>query len=147
MGRGEDHRLWVAVWLCGMTMLVADVVALYAVGLWQSAAAKGPTEAAGGTAFRILALPWILYLLAGALLAVADALHLMRSWSLPNPEWVVFLGGWLLIGLAVDFFFGLRAWRAMQSKFREVAATAVRPRGWGQLLGRLVGSGGRQAER
>ncbi|MCU0787740.1 MAG: ABC transporter permease [Verrucomicrobia bacterium] len=134
----EEKQLWVAVWLCGMGMLVADAVALYAVGLWQSAAAKGPAEAAGGTAFRVLALPWILYLMAGALLAVADVLGLRVEF--PSPEWAVLVGGWLLIGLIVDLYFGLRAWRAVQSSFRETAATTPRSRGLGRFWGRLFGS-------
>lgn len=132
---GVDDRLsWVLVWLCGMTMLVADLVALYAVGLWQSAVAKGPAEAAGGTALRILALPWVLFMVVGAGVAVADSMGSFRG-----VGWGFWLGSWTVIGLGVDLFFGLRAWHAVHTRFREVAASRVGARGWGHALGRLFG--------
>jgi len=136
---GMDARiLWDSVWACGMAMLIIDLAALYTVGLWQSAVAKGPAEAAGGTAFRILALPWILYMLLGAAVAVVEGL----GWSrwLPDLGWMFWLGGWTLIGFAVDLFFGLRAWKAVHTRFREVASRQAPARGWGYALGRLVGS-------
>jgi len=137
VGRGDDRVAWIAVWICGMSMLVADLLALYAVGLWQSAVAKGPAQAAGGAVFRILALPWILYMLLGAVVAVADGLGILPA--LPMDDWVFWLVSWVLIGFAVDLFFGVRAWKAFHSRFREVASRRTSAAGWGAALGRLVG--------
>jgi hypothetical protein len=137
VGGSDDRLVWIAVWVCGMAMLIADLVALYAVGLWQSAVAKAPAKAAGGTAFRILALPWIIFMLLGAAVVVADGLRIMRK--VPGPDWVFWLGSWLFIGFALDLIFGLRAWTAVQSRFREVASQRVLAGGWGHALGRLFG--------
>jgi hypothetical protein len=132
----EDRVVWVAVGLCGMTMLVADLLAVYAVGMWQSAVAKGPAEAAGATAVRILALPWILYMLLGAAVMVADSAGMS---AVPDPEWLFWLGSWMMIGLGVDLVFGWRAWRAIHARFREAASQRPEPSGWGHALGRLFG--------
>lgn len=137
MSSNHTRVLWIAMWVCGMTMLVADVITMYALGLWQSAVARGPTQAAGATAFRILALPWLLYLALGSLWAVAGSLGYLPR--VPRPEWVFWLGSWMLIALAVDLFFGLRAWRGIQSRFREVASRQGAAPGWGAALGRLFG--------
>jgi hypothetical protein len=134
VGGREDRVAWCAVWLCCLTMLIADLLTIPTVGLWQSAVARGPAEAAGATAFRILALPWILYMLLGAMVAVADGLGILRN--LPNLEWVFWLGGWVFLGFLVNLFFGLRSWRAIHSRFREVASQRG-GRGWGHALGRL----------
>jgi hypothetical protein len=128
---------WVTVWLFGMAMLPADLWALYAVGLWQSAVAKAPAQAAGGSAFRILALPWLLYMGLAAMVAMAEALGILRM--LPNAGWFFWLASWGVIGFGVDALYGWRSWRAVQSQFRE-AASRQRPEGaWGASLGRFYG--------
>ena len=136
-GRGDDQVVWVGVWVCGMVMLVTDVMALYAVGLWQSAVAKGPANAARATAFRILALPWILYMLLGAALVVADRLGVLSG--LEHTNWVFWLGSWTVIGFGVDWVFGWRSWKSVQSRFRKAASQRVTARGWAYPLGRLFG--------
>jgi len=136
MGGGEDRTVWLAIWICGMMVLVADGLAIHVVGLWQSSVAKGPAEAAGGTGFRILALPWILFMLLGAAVAVADGLGLMRN--VPDPEWGFWLLSWLLLCLGVDVWFGIRSWNFVQSKFREAASRRGGP-GWAGALGRWFG--------
>jgi hypothetical protein len=137
LDRGDHQVVWVGVWVCGMAMLVADVLALYAVGLWQSAVAKGPANAAGATAFRILVLPWILYMLLGAALVVADMLGVDSG--LDDTNWVFWLGSWTVIGFGVDWVFGWRSWKSVQSRFRKAASQRVTARGWAYLLGRLFG--------
>jgi ABC-type transport system involved in multi-copper enzyme maturation permease subunit len=132
-----DDFVWGCVWLCGMTVLVADLLALYAVGLWQSAVAKGPAEAAGSTALRILVLPWLLFMLLGAGVSVADAINVRGASDL---DWGFWLGSWTLIGLGVDLLFGWWSWRAVQTRFREVAASRAGARGWGDFFRRLAGS-------
>jgi hypothetical protein len=135
VGHGEDRLTWLAVWLCGMMMLLADLAALYAVGLWQSAVAKAPAQAAGAAAFRILALPWILYMLLLAAMAVVDGLNLVRG--LPNPSWVFWLLSWVCIGCGVNLVFGVKAWHDIHTRFRQVAAQPSMDGGWGGRLGRL----------
>lgn len=139
----ESSTMWVAVWLSGMVVLLSDLLALYAVGLWQSVAARGPAEAAGGTGFRILALPWILFGALGAGLAVADVLRV--DLPMVNEEFF-WLGAWLAIALGVDVWFGLRSWHRYQRDFRTRAADRWRRRTlWSWLRARGPSGGGTRA--
>jgi hypothetical protein len=132
----DDRRVWIVIWISGLCMLMADVAALHIVGLWHSAVAKGPTEAAGATAFRILALPWILYMLLGAAVALTDGLGIFRGLNL---GWEFWLASYVVLGFGVDLLFGLKARNAMRTHFREMAAQRMAPRGWGAVLGRMFG--------
>jgi hypothetical protein len=139
LGGGDDRAMWAMVWMSGIAVLFGDMLALYAVGLWQSVAARGPAEAAGGTAFRILALPWILFGVLGAAAAVAEALRMFPSGL---GEGYVWLAAWLFIALGVDAWFGLSSWRRFHRDFRERAADRWRRRGfwsWLGMRGRMPG--------
>jgi ABC-type transport system involved in multi-copper enzyme maturation permease subunit len=49
----DDRLFWFALWTAGMLMLLADLAALYWVGMWQGLTAKNPLRAAGGSLTRI----------------------------------------------------------------------------------------------
>jgi hypothetical protein len=110
---------WVLLWLGGLAVLVMDLWAMFYVGLWQALTSRSSNRANTATLARILALPWILY-----------AVFLMFIWVValasrggPNLGEEFFIGVWIVISLAVDLFFGLRAKTFLQTRFRD-AATA-----------------------
>jgi hypothetical protein len=126
----EDRAFWALFWIGGMVMLVADLAALYWVGMWRALTARNPTRAAAGSLSRILVLPWIV--LALGTLAVS------LTWSEPEviPLQKLFLGAWVLVGLAADFGFGACARHNLLTEFRLVAAQRYEARRgfWKRLL-------------
>ena len=115
-----------------MLMLVADLAALYWVGMWKALTAKNPTRAAAGNLGRILVLPWVVLAL--------SALVVSLVWRNPEnaPLQKVFLGLWIGAGLAADLGFGAWARYKLLTEFR-VAATRryeARPGFWRWLLRR-----------
>jgi len=128
----EDRTLWVLFWGAGMVMLVADLAALYWVGMWQGLTARNPTRAASQNLGRILLLPW----LGLALAALAAALLWPNSEN--GPVLKFFLGLWFGLGLAVDFAFGAWARHRLLTEFRLAATRRYEqmPGFWKRLLGR-----------
>ena len=126
----EDRSFWVLSWTAGMVMLVADLAALYWVGMWKALTAKNPTRAAACNLRRILVLPWVVLAL-GAL---------VTSLTWPNvenePLQKFFLGAWLGVGLAADLGFGAWARYRLLSEFRLAATRRyeARPGFWKRLL-------------
>jgi ABC-type transport system involved in multi-copper enzyme maturation permease subunit len=114
----EERVFWFALWTAGMLMLVADLVALYWVGMWQGLTAKNPLRAAGGGLFRVLALPWIGY---GFVLLLIILRDLQGSSSQTAPGWKFFLGLWFGLGLGVDIAFGAWARQKLLTEFRLAA--------------------------
>ena len=49
------------IWLGGMFMLVADLVALSWVGMWRALVARSHNLATISTLVRVLVLPWLLF--------------------------------------------------------------------------------------
>jgi ABC-type transport system involved in multi-copper enzyme maturation permease subunit len=111
----EDRSFWVLCWTGAMVMLVADLAALYWVGMWKALTAKNPTRAVAGNLVRILLLPWIVVAL-GAL---------VTSLVWPNPEDAplqkAFLGLWFAVGVATDLGFGAWARYKLLTEFRLAA--------------------------
>ncbi|MGH7972682.1 MAG: ABC transporter permease, partial [Limisphaerales bacterium] len=56
-----DRASSISLWLSGMFMLVADLAALYWVGMWQGLTARNVGRATTGSLLRILVLPWIAF--------------------------------------------------------------------------------------
>ncbi len=109
-----DAGFWQTVWLAGLLMLIADLAALYWVGMWQALVARHPNRATGGTISRVLVLPWLVFFLVCLLLPLA------RN-QLGEPEKFL-LGLWLALGLAADAGFGIWARYKLLSEFRLIAA-------------------------
>ena len=112
----EAADFWISLWTAGIVMLVADLIALYWVGLWQGLVAKSPGRAAMATQARILILPWIAYALAMLLVGHAHPSLVggYNGWWLP-------LGLWLGIGLATDVLFAMHAKEKLLTEFRLAA--------------------------
>jgi hypothetical protein len=114
----EERGFWLSLWIGGMLMLLADLVALYSIGLWQGLTARNPLRALGGTLARVLVVPWIAY--AAVLLLMVLAQLGGRSYH-PNPTWQFFLGLWFGLGIAADLLFGIWSWQKLLTEFRLAA--------------------------
>jgi Regulator of chromosome condensation (RCC1) repeat len=113
-----------AIWLAGMFMLVADLLALSWVAMWRALVARTHNLATISTVVRVLGLPWLLF---GAVVGFGKgwySLALGEDWS---PSWQFRLALWLGFGLAVDFVFGLTAWWQLRTRFRELALRRFNP--------------------
>ena len=133
----EDHLSWVLFWLALMIMLLADLVALYWVGLWQGLTARNPQRAAGATVARILVFPWL----------VIAAIMLLLSllwWAGAGPTGLgekSFLGLWFVVGLGTDLVFAASARHKLLTQFRLAASRKYisEPGGfWKRLLAKEV---------
>jgi len=111
--------------------LVADMVALYWVGMWLGVAARNPKRAFTDTVGRILALPWVAWALFMTFVALFSIRHQFEA------GWKAVLGMYFILGVATDIGFGLWARQNMISQFRVVATQRYQSRGsfWKRLFG------------
>jgi ABC-type transport system involved in cytochrome c biogenesis permease component len=132
VGAVDDRQLCASFWLAAMLMLVADLTALYWVGMWQGLTARNPNRATSANLIRVLLLPW-----AGMAL-VFLAVTVGALTGAREPSWKFFLGWWVALGLAADIGFGAWARQRLLSEFREAAEQryASRPGLWKRLAGR-----------
>lgn len=112
----SERTFWGWLYLAGMLSLVADLVALYWIGMWRGLTARNPLRAVMGTVARILVLPWLGLGLASLIVAIAAAV-----WQC-EPQFVLFVFLWLAFGLAVDLGFGAWARHKLLAEFRLAAA-------------------------
>lgn len=129
---GGDRPAWVSFWIAGMFMLVADLVALYWVGMWMGLAAKNPKRALSDTVGRVLAVPWVGFAVFMTLMAVISIRGNV------GPDWKTFLGVWFALGLVADCGFGAWARHKLLTEFREMATRRYERRAslWRRLFGR-----------
>ena len=127
-----DRLIWLSWWSAGLIAVVADLVALYWVGMWMGLASPGPKRAYVDTIGRVLALPWVVFALFLAFMALVS----VRGSS--PPGWKFFLGCWFGLGLAVDLGFGLWARKKLLTEFRESATLRFQKRAawWQRLFGK-----------
>jgi ABC-type Na+ efflux pump permease subunit len=121
-----------AWWAAFMILLVADILALSAVGMWVSLTAKNPNRATGTTVVRVMIIPLAVSI--GILIAVT-VFNLASSGS--GPTWKFFLAVYFVPGIVADVVFGLGAWRRLNADFRLVAVQRFTPAGslWKLLFG------------
>jgi ABC-type Na+ efflux pump permease subunit len=113
----ESLPMYFCWWVGVMIMLVADLLALSAVGMWVGLTAKNPNRATGITVARILVLPvalGIVIFTVGMLVA-----YQISSNFEPGVKFTLVL--WFGLGIIADAVFGLTAWRKLKTRFREVA--------------------------
>jgi hypothetical protein len=121
--RSPDWQTLV-IWLAGMFMLVADLLALSWVAMWRALVARSHNLATISTLVRVLALPWLLF---GAVVGVGKAWYgLALGFDWP-PSWQFLLALWLGFGLAADLVFGLTAWWQLRTRFRQLALRRFNP--------------------
>jgi len=130
-GRSSYDTPRICMWLAAMILLVADMVALYWVGMWLGVAARNPKRAFTDTVGRILALPWVAWALFMTFVALFSIRHQFEA------GWKAVLGMYFILGVATDIGFGLWARQNMISQFRVVATQRYQSRGsfWKRLFG------------
>jgi hypothetical protein len=130
----DERRDWIFFWCAVMAMLVADLIALYWVGMWQGLTAKNPTRAASKSFTLVLVLPWVAF----ALASLVIGLFTLNSNNAPGMKF--FVGLWFGLGLATDIWFGAWARHKLLTDFRAAAARRYAAgRGfWKRLLGRTT---------
>jgi ABC-type transport system involved in cytochrome c biogenesis permease component len=98
--------------------LVADLIALSWVGMWQGLIRRKPNRAALMALARILVLPPVISVVVICLMAIN-----------PPPTWggmfATCLSCWILIGLGANIFFGMEAANKLMGQFRAVVSEGV----------------------
>ena len=116
---GRHDSDLIVVWIAGMVILVADIVALAWVGMWRGLNSRRPNRAAAAALVRVLVLPWMIFLLLITLGAWSDAFgRRMAHW---DGKSAVYL--WAAIALIVNASFAIPARRRLLGEFRTVATT------------------------
>src|SRR5207253_5969260 len=87
-GSEEERGVWRLFWIGGMIMLVADLLALCWVGMWQALIARNPHRAASAGVSRILILPPVVW----ALIVLLSILSSMNGGDAPGGKF--YLGLW-----------------------------------------------------
>ncbi|HZQ48617.1 MAG TPA: hypothetical protein VFC07_16485, partial [Verrucomicrobiae bacterium] len=116
-------EIW-AVFVAGILMLAADLIALSWVAMSKALAAKSLNHAIIATILRILILPWAGFGIAALLANLWSALWSKTGWV---PDWKFYLGWWFGLGIFTDIFFGLIARRRLQCRFRQFAMRSQVP--------------------
>jgi ABC-type transport system involved in multi-copper enzyme maturation permease subunit len=130
----NDHTVWLLLWVGGMVMFVADLTAIYWVGMWQGLVARNPNRAASATLGRLMLVPTASY----GVVMLIFTINSMRGGR--DPSGVFFLGWWFGLGLVADVGFALWARQKLLSEFRLAAAQRYAPRRG--FLKRLLGGDG-----
>jgi ABC-type transport system involved in multi-copper enzyme maturation permease subunit len=118
-GDTGDRSLLLAWHLVLGGFLVADLIALSWVGMWQGLVNRKPNRAALLSLARILVLPPLLFLVGIWLWAIS---HIPGSGA-HDTAYVFTLG--ILLGLGADLYFGLEARRKLFGQFRATVAEGV----------------------
>jgi ABC-type transport system involved in multi-copper enzyme maturation permease subunit len=111
------------LWLAGIVMLAADVVALGWVGMWEAMTAKKPNHVTGKTIARILVAPWVLYIA----FAILTAFLLEEPGQRSPLHWHFFVGLWFVLGLLTDAGFSVGAALHLRRSFRTLALQRFAP--------------------
>ena len=117
LDKGDQPRYWVLFWLAGIIMFLADLAALYWIGMWQGLTARNPSRATLTSVSRVLVLPWVAYALLLLILVLISANGPNRFEG--GSEF--FLAMWFVLGLATDIGFASHARHRLLSSFRLAA--------------------------
>ena len=110
-----DRTLWGMTWLAGMAMFFADLLALCWTGMWDGLTAKHANRAGTSTVFRILVLPWLVFMV----ILTFGALVYYRGQFSPDGKFLLAL--WFCLGIFNDLAFGLLARHRLHGEFRTIA--------------------------
>lgn len=117
-----------------MSLLVLDVVTLWALGPWVAVTARHPNQAAANLLVRVCVLPWVVFLVLVISVAVAQEWRWV-NWDLGENA---ALAAWFVLGLLNDLAWLAYAATRTDRHLREAAATRfARPGGWWRALWRL----------
>jgi ABC-type Na+ efflux pump permease subunit len=112
-GRAHNNESWRLVWLAGIGMLLADMFTLSWLGMWMGLRRRNANRAAAAALWRVLVLPWIVFLGYSGLAELAGRLVLEERTRIL---------AWLTIGVGLDLYYGLRSRASLLGEFRRLAA-------------------------
>lgn len=104
---------WVLLVLAGMIEFVVDLVALAWVGMWLGLRSRSGTRATWGALWRMLALPWAIFLL------IVISLEIVARSSAIGEKGGI--GIWFAISVLIALYFGFDARSRLLAEFRIVA--------------------------
>lgn len=128
-----DPDFWVWMWVAGIAVFVADVMALYWFGMWSGLSVRNPKKAFGAAIVPVLALPWI------GMGVVLTFLELMPYEFRRHFRWDGFpLLLWTGLSFVTDCALGIFGRYKLLKDFRGVAAQRYQPRPswWQRWFGR-----------
>jgi ABC-type transport system involved in multi-copper enzyme maturation permease subunit len=120
----DDRASWYCVWIAAIVMLMADLAAVYWLGMWQGLKARNSNAAIRVTQAWILLLPWVAMALVWLLVTMVAYLSGIR-WDIFG--WKFWLACWVFFGLATDIGFGIRARNKLLTGFRAAATERYVP--------------------
>lgn len=108
-----------AMWVAGMVVFVADLVALSWLGMWRGLNSRRPNRAAAAAMVRVLVLPWMAFVLLMTLAAMSDMFgRRINNWDFKS---VVVL--WVVLSFVANIVFAVPARRRLLAEFRQVATS------------------------
>jgi ABC-type transport system involved in multi-copper enzyme maturation permease subunit len=117
LDKGDQPGYWVLFWLAGIVMFLADLVALYWIGMWQGLTSRNPSRATLTSVSRVMVLPWVAYASLLLILALISANRPNRFEGGAG----FFLAMWFFFGLATDLAFASHARYKLLTAFRLAA--------------------------
>ncbi len=115
----NDRHEWIAMWLAGLGMFVLDLAALALLAMWMSLKNRKPTQAGLIAIVRVCLIPWALFGMFGAVVAILDEVFRIK---LPSHwDGMFFLGVWFVIGGVNSLLLALISLRNLRAQFRECA--------------------------
>ena len=128
----KEREYALVIGLLAVVIYVADVVALYWMGMWHGLSMKNPKHAFGSMIVPILILPWIAMGLTATVITLLPR-QLQMLFEDTGMMWPLIF--WVGFSLLADVGFGLWARNRFLTKFREVATQRFQPpRSWWQKL-------------
>ncbi len=113
----EERSSILLTYIAGFVVLIADMLAIAWLGMWQGLSAKNARAASGNTLVRILVLPWLLFFM------------LMTIFTMGAPSSNSIQGAivlWVFVSLACDLFFGYMGRQKLYENLRSMAL--IRPK-------------------
>jgi hypothetical protein len=115
----ENDSDWTLMWIAGIALFVADLIALSWLGMWLGLNSRGIGRAATSSLSKILVLPWLAFL---ALLTAITVSNVFLSRVMPRGmDGKMLICAWMFFGLLNNVLFGFWAVRKLQSEFRLAA--------------------------
>ncbi len=117
----------VYLWVAGMVIFVADMLALAWVGMWRGLNSRRANRAALAAIARILILPWVAFGVITISIAVSTSIGRNNASDWWGERFLIVF--WVALGLGANVGFGLPAFLRLRSQFRAVATTRFEAKG------------------
>ena len=134
----DDRASWIVMWLSGAGIFIFDLVTLALLAMWGSLSGRKSSQAGLSAIVRVCVLPWFLFGVVVAFLAILEEGFHIRPFGANVPGyWIIVL--WFVISLVLDALLAGWALRRLRNDFRTVATQRIESRTaiWGRWLGKI----------